>query len=200
MSLKDSEGQLFVGVYTPTLADSIIEPWRNKLNECGISCEFFPEFIPKTWQGLLPLKISIDPTLSPAVEIYGKDPMWAAVDWSSRKYKQPRSINLDLLSDEQKELVKVLQHIKWEIDIEGVSFLTISIRIELFLAATLAYVTGGILHVNDQVVMGEKALQLAQDEVAEFETEVMRNKKFYVERFSSWETPGITLEGEDIPV
>lgn len=201
MSLKNSEGELYINVFNADLSQAILIPWKEKLSACGLLCEFHPEFRPETDRGLIPIKITVKLNAFPKAEVYGTLPMWDGFNWFVRKYLPPKSIETGNKKAMPSEVKEILRKSKWSVNLEPMGETTLTIRTTLFVAATLAFITEGALNINGRWFWGDTAIQIAYVEAEAFEAEITPDN-YYVEKFTSWEPQNehrSEVEEDDIP-
>jgi hypothetical protein len=181
-------------VYAVRCPKDLRTRWQRAFADCGMICEFRPDFDPQTWSGGdFIAKIEVSEDGFPGSQLYGERPFVAGCGmdmYRSPEFDEERD---DLLGRCPRALQAKLKKAK------AMCFFTTSMcrppeawRFQFFAAATLAKVSDGILYDPQPAVFhtGEKAVKLAERAAESMDKEcaarLRTGKTLNVRRFRSW--------------
>ena len=170
--------------------------WEQAFADCGMICEFRPDFDPHSWTGGdLVAKLQASPKGFPEAPLYGDQPFIAGCGMDIAPSPEFKEELEDVLARCPRALQGKLKKAKSHF------FFTTSMgrapeawRFQVFAAATLAKVSDGLLYDPQSAVFhtGTDAVKLAADEAASMDMECARRLKtgkyLNLRRFRSWAT------------
>jgi hypothetical protein len=160
-------------VFVVRAPKNLRDRWQGALAEHGMVCQFRPDFDPTTWTGSdLVVKMQVTPGAFDGSQRYGTAPFITGCGmdlWHAPEFDEERDDRIDRCARPMRaKLAKAVQKF----------FFTTSMgrspeayRFQVFAAATLARVTGGLFYSDPTFYTGEAALELAVARAAEMEKE-----------------------------
>jgi hypothetical protein len=168
--------------------------WQEAFADCGMNCEFRPDFDPATWKGGdFVAKIQVSEDGFPGSKFYGERPFVAGCGMDMYRAPEFDEQREDLLTRCPRPFQAKLKKAK------AMCFFTTSMgrgpeawRFQIFAAATLANVTGGILFDPQGGIFhpAEEAIELAEREAGRMDQEcaacLRKGKTLNLRGFQNW--------------